>query len=316
VSVNVVRDPTAILIRARGDIDVNKSRIATFRGGDIRLTSLQGNINAGSGSKDERALFIDREDVLDNQGNFIRTIETPYEVPGSGIFTFHPNDPQPLVYPKFNDPQINALLAQANREGFFGRDVSQLNAQANQLRAEREPAFNQTVLNPFIDRLKLGDITLIAEKYREGSPSSGGRIIIPPAGIRGRNVTLKGNLDFQGGSIIGRIILPPNPTITGNVSIPVLAPPGVAPAPPPLAGGTGAAAASSSTAAASSNTAKNSEQVQESASESSSQQGNPRQVASKKEQDKDGKSQFAKSIRVKRGVVIQVDVKPQAQPAS
>ncbi len=316
VTVNVVRDPTAILIRARGDIDVNKSKIATFRGGDIRLTSLQGNINAGSGSKDERVIFINREDVLDNEGNVIRTIETPYEVPGSGIFTFHPNDPLPLVYPKFNDSQINALLAQANREGFFGRDVSQLNAQANQLRAEREPAFNQTVLNPFIDRLRLGDITLIAERYREGSPASGGRIIIPPAGIRGRNVTLKGILDFRGGSILGRVILPPNPTVTGSVSIPVLAPPGVAPAPPPLAGGTGAAAASSSTAAASSNTAKNSEQVQDSASDSSSQQANTRQAASKQEKEKDGKSQFAKSIRVKRGVVIQVDVKPQVQPAS
>ena len=35
-------------------------------------------------------------------------------------------------------------------------------------------------------------------------------------------------------------------------------------------------------------------------------------MASKKDDEKDGKSQLAKSIRVKHGVVIQVDVKPEA----
>ena len=62
VTVNVVKDPAAILIRATGDIDVNKSRIATFGGGDIRLTSVQGNINAGSGSKNERVQYRGRCD--------------------------------------------------------------------------------------------------------------------------------------------------------------------------------------------------------------------------------------------------------------
>jgi hypothetical protein len=45
----------------------------------------------------------------------------------------------------------------------------------------------------------------------------------------------------------------------------------------------------------------------------SSQNAQPKQVASKKDDEKDGKSQLAKSIRVKRGVVIQVDVKPEAK---
>ncbi|MDP1768344.1 MAG: filamentous hemagglutinin N-terminal domain-containing protein [Nitrospirota bacterium] len=308
VTVNVVRDPAAILIRATGDIDVNKSRIATFAGGDIRLTSLRGNINAGSGSKDERVLFTIEEDVLDAQGNPTgNKTRTLYEVPGSGIFTFHPDDPQPLVFPAFNDPQINALLAEAARQRVFGRDVTQLEAEANRLRDEREPLFNQSALNPFIDRLRLGDVTLIAER---------GRIIIPPAGIRGRNVTLKARfIDFQGGEVVGRVRLPGAPVFTGTPSIPVLAPPGVAPAPPPLSGG-GTAAASSATAAASSTSAKNADQVQESLSESTSEQSSGNKVASKKDDEKDSKSQLTKSVRVKRGVVIQVDVKPQVQPAS
>ena len=76
-----------------------------------------------------------------------------------------------------------------------------------------------------------------------------------------------------------------------------------------LSGG-GSAAAASSTAAASSSTVKNSEQVQEDASETSSQQSQPNRVA-KKESEKEVKTQLARSVRVKRGVVIQVDVKAQ-----
>ena len=311
VTVNVVKDPAAILIRATGDIDVNKSRIATFGGGDIRLTSLQGNINAGSGSKDERAQFAVDVPEVDSQGRPVidpttgepKLKRTVYEVPGSGIFTFHPNDPQPLVFPTFNDPQINALLAEANRQGFFGRDVSQLLAKANQLKAEREPVFNQTVLNPFVDNLKLGNITLTVER---------GNIIIPPAGIRARDITLiapHGVVDFRGGALVGRVDKANFPVVVGTPVIPVLSPPGVGPPPPPLSGG-GTAGAASTTAVASSTSAKSTDSVQEAAAEVSSQNARTQQVASKKDDEKDGKSQLAKSVRVKRGVVIQVDVKP------
>ncbi len=311
VTVNVVKDPAGILIRATGNIDVNKSRIATFGGGDIRLTSLQGNINAGSGSKNERAQFAVDVPEVDSQGRPVidpttgvqKLKRTVYEVPGSGIFTFHPNDPQPLVFPTFNDPQINALLAEANRQGFFGRDVSQLVARANQLKAEREPMFNQTVLNPFVDKLKLGNITLTVER---------GNIIIPPAGIRGRDITLiapHGVVDFRGGALIGRVDTANFPVVVGTPVIPVLSPPGVGPPPPPLSGG-GAVGAASTTAVAGSTSAKSAESAQETAAEVSSQSTKAKQVASKKDDEKDGKSQLAKSVRVKRGVVIQVDVKP------
>lgn len=317
VTVNVVKDPAAILIRATGDINVNKSRIATFGGGDIRLTSLLGNINAGSGSKNEQVQFAVNVPKVDSQGNpvFDPTTgvqiltTTIYTVPGSGIFTFHPNDPQPLVFPTFNDPQINALLAEANRQGFFGRDVSQLLAQANQLKAEREPVFNQTVLNPFVDSLKLGNITLTVER---------GNIIIPPAGIRGRDITLiapHGVVDFQGGALIGRVNQANFPVVVGTPVIPVLSPPGVGPPPPPLSGG-GSVGAAATTAVASSTSAKSTDSVQETTAEVSSQNAQAKQVASKEGDGKESKSQLAKSVRVKRGVVIQVEVKPEAKPAS
>lgn len=299
VTVNLVKDPAAILVRAKGNIDVNKSRIATFGGGDIRLTSTQGDINAGSGSKDEKVLFSVDTGEVDSQGNRIVRV---YEVPGSGIFTFHPNDPQPIVIPKFNDPEINALLAEAARQRTFGRDVSGLEAKANRLRAEREPVFNETVVVPYVGNLKLGNVTLIAEK---------GSIIVPPAGIRGREVTLIAKkLDFQGGDIFGLIKTPgPPPPVSGTPSFTV-AQPGVPTSSPPLSGG-GSAAAASTTAAATSSVVQNSEQVKEDASESSSKQGHSGQTASKKTSEKDEKSQLARSVRVKRGVVIQVDVKPQ-----
>jgi len=300
VTVNLVRDPAAIVIRAKGNIDVNKSRIATFGGGDIRLTSTQGDINAGSGSKDEKVLFSVDTGEVDNQGNRIVRV---YEVPGSGIFTFHPDDPQPIVIPKFNDPEINALLAEAARQRTFGRDASELEAKANRLQAEREPVFNETVLVPYIRSLKLGDVELVAEN---------GRIIVPSAGIRGREVTLIAKrLDFQGGEIFGIVKNPRRiPPTTGTPSF-GLPQPGVPSSPPPLSGG-GSAAAASSTAASTSTAAKNSEQVQEDSKDATSQQnGAKKQVASNKNDGKESKSQFAKSVRVKRGVVIQVDVKPQ-----
>jgi hypothetical protein len=54
--------------------------------------------------------------------------------------------------------------------------------------------------------------------------------------------------------------------------------------------------------------------VEQTASDATSaRSSSAKQVASNKDDEKDGKSQLAKSIRVKRGVVIQVDVKPEAK---
>lgn len=316
IAITVGKDPAAVLIRAKGDVDVNKSRIATFGGGDIRITTTNGNINAGSGGRGDRVFFQAPTGEVDIDGN---EITRAFEVPGSGIFTFHPDDPKPLNFPTFNDPQINALLAQAAREKTFGRDVSALEAKANQLRAERLKLFEEKVLNPYIDKLKLADIALTAETgvravARDTVPADGsGRIIIPEAGIQGRNVNLNGVLDFRGGSITGRVLLPPNAAVVGQPSfVGGAPPPGVAPPPPPLTGG-GSAAAASSTAASTSSSVKNADTTQEAAAESSQRQAGSDRVASSTGSKKEEESKLAKAMRVKRGVVIQVDVKPKAQ---
>lgn len=320
VSVNVEKDPAAILIRTHGNVDVNKSRIATFRGGDIRITSTNGSINAGSGSKNNLEFFSPPNGTFDEHGN--ENLDPAVPVPGSGIFTFHPDDPRPLTFPLFNDPEIKALLAQAARERTFGRDVSSLEVKANQLLAERSKTFEEQVLNPFIDKLKLSDITLTAETgvraiARNTIPTDGsGRIIIPEAGIQGRNVNLNGVLDFRGGAVTGRVLLPPNAAVVGQPSfVGGPPPPGVAPPPPPLSGG-GSAAAASSTAASTSSSVKNADATQEAASESSSKQTGADRVASSTGSKKDEETKLAKAVRVKRGVVIQVDVKPQAPSAN
>ena len=311
---NPQKDTAAVLIRAKGNVEVNQSRIGTFGGGDIRITSLQGIINAGSGSKNDLVSFPIDQPVLDSRGNpvlnpdgTIKTVRVSYTVPGSGIFTFHPNDPKSVDPPQFNDPEINALLAEATRQSVFGRDVSALNARANQLTKERKPVFDETVAKPFIQALKLGDISLTAER---------GDIVIPPAGIRGRNVELyapHGRVDFQGGAVSGNVNIFAG-ALGGSVSISGVSnfSGGATPPPLPPLSGTGAAAAASTTAAASSTSSKTADSVQESAVEQASQQADAKakQVASNKTGEKE-KSQLAKSVRVKRGVVIQVDVKPQ-----
>jgi filamentous hemagglutinin family protein len=308
VSVSLVRDPTAIGITATGDVNVNQSRIATFFGGDIVITSTQGNINAGSGGANEQVPVAINRLVQDANGNL--SIQTAnFKVPGSGIFTFHPDDPNPLIFPVFNDPQLNAMLAEVNKLEFFGRDASALLAQANQLRAEREQIFNTTVKAPFINSLKLGDITLNAEQ---------GRIIIPPGGIRGRVVTLNSPfLDFQGGAVSGNVQVPPSAAISGSISISGTATGSAAAQSATVSSvsGSSAVASVSATSAAVSTSAKSSESAQEKVEETSTQQAAAKAVASKTGEE-ERKKQLAKSVRVKRGVVIQVDVKPEAKQGS
>lgn len=334
VKVNVAggdTDPLGILtyrgggidIKSVGTVNVNTSRVATLGGGNIAITSTTGDINAGSGGKNEVIPLTLTEKLFNPDGTpkFDKPgctavsaacsqaeKSTTFNVPGSGIFTFHPNDPFPVNVPEFNDPQITALINQAAKLTFFGRDGSALLAQANQLKAEREPVFNATIKGPYINSLNLGDITLTAHQ---------GSIIIPPAGIRGRNVVLNSpSLDFRGGSISGNIQVPPTSALSGNVSISgtVTGSSAAQSATVTPVSGSSAVGSVSATSAAVSTSSKSSDSVQEAVEESSAQQsGAGKQMASKKNEEKDGKSQLSKSVRVKRGVVIQVDVKPQTQ---
>jgi hypothetical protein len=161
-------------------------------------------------------------------------------------------------------------------------------------------------LKPYINSLKLGDVTLVSET---------GKVIIPSAGIQGRTVQIFApTVDNQGGQIIGNVIIP----ATVNVSGPPLSITGtgtgaVATPITPVTGSSASASVSSTTAAVSTS-AKSSDSVQETAAEAASQNARPKQVASNKDNEKDRKSQLANSVRMKRGVVIQVDVKPEIKP--
>ncbi len=290
-------------VLAKGDINVEKSRISTFQGGDINLASTNGNINAGSGSRDEAV-----NQVITQKIDGVDVLLT-IRVPASGISTFHPDDPRPLKFIEFNDPEITALKNQASRETFFGRQASAqaLLAKANELQAQRQPIFNETVLKPYINQLKLGDVTLVSER---------GSIIIPSAGIQGRTVQLFAPaIDFQGGSVVGNVIIPATVNVSGPTIIVGTGAGAVSPPVTPVSGSSASASASATTAAVSTS-AKSSDSVQEAAAESTSQNKQAKQVASKNADEKDGKSQLAKSVRVKHGVVIQVDVKPEVKPAS
>jgi filamentous hemagglutinin family protein len=289
-------------VYAKGNIDVDKSRISTFYGGDINLTSTEGNINAGSGSRNESVTQIITQ-TIDGKEVFLSI-----QVPASGISTFHPDDPRPLKFIEFNDPEITALKNQAARESFFGHQesASALLAKANQLQAQRQPIFNETVLKPYINSLKLGDVNLVAET---------GAVVIPSAGIQGRTVQIFApKVDNQGGQIIGNVIIP----ATVNVSGPPLSITGtgtgaVATPITPVTGSSVSASVSSTTAAVSTS-AKSAESTEEKFAETAGQSARANQVASKKDDEKGGKSQLAKSIQMKRGVVIQVDVKPEIKP--
>jgi filamentous hemagglutinin family protein len=290
-------------VLAKGNINVETSRISTFQGGDINLTSTNGNINAGSGSRDEAV-----NQTITQKINGV-DVQTTIRVPASGISTFHPNDPRPLKFIEFKDPEITALKNQASRETFFGRQASAaaLLAKANELQAQRQPIFNETQLKPYINSLKLGDVTLTSET---------GSIIIPPAGIQGRTVQLFAPaIDFQGGAVVGNVIIPSTVNVSGPTIVVGTGSGAVSPPVTPVSGSTASASASATTAAVSTS-AKSSDSVQETAAESTSQNKQAKQVASKKSDEKDGKSQLAKSVRVKHGVVIQVDVKPEVKPAS
>ena len=289
-------------VLAKGDINVEKSRVSTFSGGDINLASTNGNINAGSGSRNEVVnQVIDVTPPGADQQVFL-TIS----VPASGISTFHPGDPRPLKFIEFNDPEITALRDQASRETFFGRtdSAAALLAKANELQAQRQPIFNETQLKPYINSLKLGDVNLTAET---------GAVVIPSAGIQGRTVQIFApRVDNQGGQIIGNVIIP----ATVNVSGPPLSITGtgsgaVATPITPVSGSSAAASVSATTAAVSTS-AKSTDDVQEAASEGSGKrsEAKAKQVAANKNDEGDKKG-LAKSIRVKHGVVIQVDVKPQ-----
>lgn len=185
-------------IKATDNIEVNASRVATFGGGDIRMTSMQGDINAGSGGRNERVEVVVPE--RDAEGNvmtdqFGRPIFRIFLVPGSGIFSVHPDDPDPLPpFPSTVDsPELRRLYNPILALAFLGRDIpASLQEQYSALYAQ---LLKQRVAE-FIEPLKLGNIHLQAEED----------VVVPPAGIRGREIVIKArNLILEGGQVQGRV---------------------------------------------------------------------------------------------------------------
>ncbi len=327
-------------IRAKGDVDVNLSRIGTFgdprtpEGGDIRIASTEGSVNAGSGSKKELVTFNFREQVFDSDGKPVKDpntgqdlfIDTTVQVPSSGIFTFHNNDPdfQTLGFPEFFTPQMEAVRAEFVKMSFLGRDGSAFAKQLEALVAEREPVFEK-IFDNFVAPLKLGDITIRTR-------ATGLDVRVPPAGIRGRKITLSAarNLSLEGGVIEGQIQVDAS-DIKGDtsnsfkgafaLSTSTSSSSGAATGSGTsigggLSGSTGGVAATSSSTASTASTASNSAPVADAAKETVAQQA---QAQTKTTSNKPGSAKSAlakKPIRLKSGVTIQVDVKEKkAAPA-
>lgn len=92
----------SISIFTEGDIDVNESRIMTFRGGDILLWSDRGNINAGRGSK--TAINVNPPRVEAKEGQYVLVFRPPAVGSGIRALTYDPDGVEgPLEAPPFGD---------------------------------------------------------------------------------------------------------------------------------------------------------------------------------------------------------------------
>jgi filamentous hemagglutinin family protein len=326
-------------VKTTGDVDVFRSRIATLTGGNISIYSMAGDINAGSGGRNESIQFTVQ------QGKDVNGTDLPdlvFSVPGSGIFTHHGNDPKfPLNFPKFDTPQITALKSEIVKQNFLGRDTTSLENQVSKLVAAREPEYRQ-IFEQFITQnpdkpevidgvptgrflpLELGDINLRA----------GQDLVVPSAGIRGRRIRIFAgrNLDLQGGTVEGEVQFDVGGSVKGNLSSFVGSFSGTSAIGGSVSGGasaggsslggglsgvTGTVAATASSTSSSSGTAsKTVEAVQEKATETSTQTAKGQAQNQTAAAGQDGQKKGVQSVKVKHGVVIQVEVKPELKPAS
>lgn len=228
----------SIDILATDDVNVNASRVATFGGGDIRITSIEGDINAGFGGADDTVVVAIPEVTTDPDGNVINS-QRLIRVPGSGIFTFHDSDPNPLssyppppepvLPPPFEfTPEMERLQREMIKRSILGQDISTLEAafkveadllsKAYQVEVDKAVAAAalryEEIKAEHRKDWKLGDITLTA---KEGS------VVVPPAGIRGRKINIDAKtLDLQGGEVSGDVeVSVVNVVGTGGLTGPV-----------------------------------------------------------------------------------------------
>jgi hypothetical protein len=115
----------AISIYSEGDINVNESRVMTFRGGDITLWSNQGDINAGRGSK--TAINVDPPKVELIGDQYVLVFRPPAVGSGIRAVTYDPDGIEgPLLEPPPGD--IFAFAPQgvidAGEAGIAGGNVT------------------------------------------------------------------------------------------------------------------------------------------------------------------------------------------------
>jgi filamentous hemagglutinin family protein len=305
-----------IAIRSRGNVEVNRSRVASFGGGNVSITTNPGNINAGFGGADELVTFLVTNQGTDSEGNPI-TQTFQFDVPGSGIFTFHPDDPFPVIFPKFDTPAITAMKNEKIKLDFFGRNSSSLDAQIEAAVKAREPEFNEIFLD-FIHNtpIRAGDISLIAR-----NDTKSGSVVVPPAGIRGRRIEIDSDLlDLQGGTISGLANIASDAVVgatansfsgvtSGTVTASGDAGGGSL---APLGGSTGTVTTgASSTAGSAATTAESAQEVQEDASQSARQDARAQAQAQGvgRPEETGGTAQGGTSLSMGRGVTIEVEVK-------
>jgi filamentous hemagglutinin family protein len=342
-------------ILATRDVNVNLSRIGTFSGGNIRATSVVGDINAGSGSKLELTTFVIEEPVVDAQGKPVfeadgitpKINRTLAQVPGSGIFTFHRDDPEfPLPLPTFDTPEITAVKAEIVKQGFLGRNTSTLEKKLNDLVEARKPEYDR-IFDDFItnNRQKFEVLPLKnparfqeflqEDPSRTGIPlelgdiflTAGRDVVVPPAGIRGRDIVLEAgrHIDLKGGQIEGRTTFNAGGQVVGSLSSFIGAFGGTSAAGATsgansggtslgggLGGVTGGVSASTATTASTASTMSNAvESAKEPATEKSPQQAEAKKAAAKAASTAGAETaKKEQGVRVRRGVTIQVDVKP------
>ena len=116
-----------INVYADGDINVNESRMMTFRGGDITAWSDMGNINAGRGSK--TAVSAERGTLVRDRDTGLLVMEFKPPSVGSGIraVTYDPDGVEgPLEPPLAGDIYLFAPegVIDAGEAGIAGRNIT------------------------------------------------------------------------------------------------------------------------------------------------------------------------------------------------
>ncbi len=91
-------DPSDVTVIARGNIDVNGSRIAAYDGGNVLVRSLEGNIDAGSGASGAATIEKIHVDPVTRQ-----VLSYAPTIPGSGILA--------TTFPRSLDPAFPASVA-------------------------------------------------------------------------------------------------------------------------------------------------------------------------------------------------------------